>query len=312
MTQAAEIQADSARPIESVAGKRSDDGPRHGLSMQRFVWAAVLALVGVLVAIEPWSDIYALGSRDEEASHVFLVPFVVAWLVWARRRRLRFATATNQWVGTAMVLAGWLALYFGETKLWQSVWHFGAILIAVGCFITVTGASIIRLFLPAFLVLIFLIPVPGRLRQQIAIPMQNATAHITESMCEVVGIPIVRSGNLLTVNGNDVAIAEACNGLRMVFALSLVCYAFAFGNPLRFYARVLILAATPFAAVACNVIRLVPTVYFYGYHPASVADAFHDISGWVMIFVAFLCLMGILRLLKWAMIPVYKFNLAYD
>jgi exosortase len=295
-----------------VTSPVAEDGPRHGLSGTRFFWACVLSAVGIATAFAAWSDIFNLASRDEEASHIFLVPFVVVWLVWVRQKRLRVATPTNNWVGTVLVALGWMALYFGEVRLWQSVWHLGAILIAVGCFVSVMGFPVVRLFLPAFVVLVFLIPVPGRVRQQIAIPMQNATAQLTEGICEVVGIPLTRSGNLLTINGNDIAIAEACNGLRMVFALGLVCYAFAFGNPLRLYARILILVATPIAAIVCNVVRLVPTVYLYGYHPAEVADKFHDISGWVMIFVAFLALMGILRLLKWAMIPIYKFNLAYD
>jgi exosortase len=165
---------------------------------------------------------------------------------------------------------------------------------------------------PVFLVLLFFIPVPGRVRQRIAIPMQNATAQVTQGVFDLADIPVTRSGNMLKMNGKDVAIAEACNGLRMVFALTLVCYAFAFGNPLRLHARLLILAASPLAAILCNVVRLVPTVYVYGYCSSHMADQFHSLSGWVMLFAAFLILMGILRILRWALIPVYQFTLAYD
>lgn len=285
---------------------------RWAWSRGRFVAAAVLTAVGVLVGIEAWADIYHLAKRDEEASHIFLVPFVVLWLVWVRRMRLRHIAPSGFWIGPATVLLGWVAYSVGDLQLWQSVWHFGAILIAVGCLLTVLGTPVLRSFLPAFLVLVFLIPVPGRVRQQIAIPMQNTTAQITEGVFELAGMPVMRSGNLLTINNVDVAVAEACNGLRMVFALTLVCYAFAFGNPLRPYVRILILAATPVAAILCNVVRLVPTVYVYGHFSPEFAEQFHNISGWVMLFVAFLMLMGILRLLRWALIPVYEYTLAYD
>ena len=110
----------------------------------------------------------------------------------------------------------------------------------------------------------------------------------------------------------DVEIAEACNGLRMVFALVLVSFAFAFGMPLKIYARVLVLLATPISAIVCNVFRLVPTVWLYGYYPGAFADQFHTASAWVMLVVAFLMLVGILRLLRWALIPVTQYTLAYD
>lgn len=287
--------------------------PMHvSLQRRRLIAGLVFALVGMLAASDAWLDILRIARRDEESSHVFLVPIVAAYLVWVRWKRLRHLSPAGAWLGPAMVALGWAAYFLGDTKLWQSVWHAGAILIAIGCFVTAMGSRIIKHLFPAFLVLVFLIPVPGRVRQRIAIPMQNATARATQAVFEVADVQITRSGNLLSINGVDVAIAEACNGLRMVFALVLVCYAFAFGNPLRIHARLLILIASPFAAILCNVIRLVPTVYVYGNYSNRVAEDFHTISGWVMLFVAFFLLMGIIRSLRWALIPVYRFTLAYD
>jgi exosortase len=273
---------------------------------------AALACLGVLATLPAWRDIWQIAARDEEASHVFLVPIVFLWLIWVRRQRLRHIPRVGQWIGPSMLLLGWVSYNVGDANLWQSVWHGGAILIVVGCALTIWGSRLLKQMLPAFLALLFLIPVPGRVRQRVAIPMQNATARVTADVFELAGVPLDRSGNLLTLNGQSVAVAEACNGLRMVFALTLVCYGFAFSNPLRFHARLLILAASPIAAIICNVVRLVPTVYIYGNYPEHTAEAFHSLSGWVMLFLAFFLLLGILRVLRWALIPVYRFTLAYD
>jgi exosortase len=285
---------------------------RNNWTLERLIGAITLTLLGIAVGIEAWKDIWHIASRDEESSHVFLVPIVVAFLVWVRMGRWRHIRPGGYWIGPLLVALGWAFYDVGDAQLWQSVWHFGAICVMVGCLLTALGTQVLRQFLPAFLVLVFLIPVPGRVRQKIAIPMQNATARATEEAFTLIGIEIERQGSQLTINGHDVAIAEACNGLRMVFALTLVCYAFAFGSPLRWYARLLIMAATPFAAILCNVIRLVPTVYVYGYYSSGFADDFHVVSGWAMLFVAFFMLMGTLRVLRWALIPVYQFTLAYD
>jgi exosortase len=281
----------------------------------RWVLIAVTALLvalGVAVTYDAWADIATIATRDEESSHIFLVPIVCAWMAWVRRGRIRQCRPVGRWFGPLIVAFGWLLWHLGFNFHTQTFWHGGSILIAVGCVVTVTGIDLVRRFFPAFAVLMFLIPVPGMVRQQIAIPLQNATAQFTRGMLETFGWPTELSGNVLRINGVEVGIAEACNGLRMVFALVLVSYAFAYGTPLRHYVRLIVVAASPVSAIACNVIRLMPTVLLYGYAPKEVADKFHDASGWIMIIVAFGLLMGVIRLLRWALVPVTPYTLAYD
>src|SRR6476619_7265507 len=104
--------------------------------------------------------------------------------------------------------------------------------------------------------------------------------------------------------------------MRMVFPLFLVSYAFSFGLPLRNSVRFLVLLASPLSAILCNVIRIVPTVWLYGRVSENkpsmklIADNFHNYSGWAMLVVSFLLLLGILKLLRWAMITVMKYTLA--
>jgi exosortase len=274
--------------------------------------AVLMGLIGMYATLPAWKDIYFIASKDEEASHIFLVPVVAAWMIWVRRARLRYCSPSGTLIGPPIVLAGWAISVFGFNHAVQALWHAGAVMVVLGCVLSVLGKHVLFRFLPAFVVLIFLVPVPGAIRQAIAVPLQTATAAGAQAILETAGIAIERSGNLLSINGVDVTVAEACNGMRMVFALALVSYAFAFSLPLRNSVRVLVLLASPLSAIVCNVIRLIPTVWLYGYRPPATADAFHDLSGWVMLPIAFLLLLGIIRVLRWALIPVAKFNLAYQ
>lgn len=284
---------------------------RNGWNPLRVALAAALALVGYAVTSDAWADIFVIAGKDEEASHIYLVPVVAAWLFWVRRGRFRQCTTGGTWVGPALVACGWFLHSVGDSYLLQSLWHLGAVVVVLGCIVSLTGKDVLLRFLPSVAVLALLVPVPGTIRQQIAQPLQAATASVTHVVLETIGVPVVLSGNVLELNGVEVAIAEACNGLRMVFALLLVSYAFAFGTPLRNRMRVLVLVASPVSAILCNVVRLVPTVWIYGNYPAEVADRFHDLSGWAMVPIAFLALLGILRLLRWAQVPVTRFVLAY-
>ncbi|MGN6370712.1 MAG: exosortase/archaeosortase family protein [Phycisphaerae bacterium] len=296
---------------------------RNGWSPYHLVAVIALVIMAFAACYQAWADILHIvlrfepnfpyiGVNDEEASQVLLVPFIVFWMVWIRRRRLRKCRPIGGWIGPALVIFGGSLSLFGYYQGFQSFWHGGAVLVLAGAILSVLGKDILYNFLPAFAVLIFLVPAPATLRENIALPMQKATAIVTQQVFDVIGVPVERSGNLLSINGTDVTIAEACNGMRMVFALFLACYAFAFGTPLRWYARLIIIAGSPIAAIICNVIRLIPTLWFYGHSSHEFATAFHDISGWIMLPIAFLMLLSIVGLLKWALIPITPHPLAYD
>ena len=285
---------------------------RNGWTGWRLAGSLAMLVLGVAATHDAWEDILHIAVRDEESSHIFLVPIVFAWLIWCRRARLTQCRPAATYFGPVVAAAGWLVSWIGYNNAIQSFWHGGSLLVVLGCVVSVVGMEVVWRFLPAFAALLFLVPIPGMVRQQIAIPLEIHTADLTHRLLEIIGIPAERSGNVLIINGVKVGIAEACNGLRMVFALALVSYTFAFGTPLRSYVRVLILAASPISAVACNVIRLVPTVWLYGNTSKHVAEAFHEFAGWAMLAVAFLLLFGIIRALRWAQLPIARYTLAYD
>lgn len=282
----------------------------RGFTVGDLALGAALGLLMLWSVRAAWIDIAMIAWNDEEASHVQLVPLVAIWIAYVRRGRLRQCRPDGRLWAVVGLAIGYALWFYGFTQQRQSFYHAGAIIMTVSAFLVGVGTQIVWRFLPVFGTLIFLIPVPTFLRLQFAIPMQNLTAAVTQNVCEVVGMSVVRSGNLLSINGTDVTVAEACNGMRMVFTLLMVCYAFTFTEPLRTSVRMLILIASPLVAVAANVVRLIPTVWAFGAFDNSVAEKIHDISGWAMLLVAFIALSGIVRILRWAMVPVSRFNLS--
>lgn len=280
------------------------------LTLWHGVAALVMGALGVLATLDAWREIHFIASHDEEYSHIFLVPLVAAWLVWVRRMRFRHCPATATVLGPLLVAIGWLIGSYGFNHAVQSFWHAGAVLVVLGCMLSVLGKQALVRFLPAAVVLLFIIPVPGHIRQEIAYPLQTWTARIAKVLLDILGIETDVSGNTLVIGGVPVMIAEACNGMRLVFPLLLVAYAFAFGLPLRSGVRAVILLVAPLTALACNVMRTLPTIWLYGRHNEELARQFHDWSAWAMLPVAFLVLVGIIRLFRWAALPVERYTLA--
>jgi exosortase len=131
-------------------------------------------------------------------------------------------------------------------------------------------------------VLLFAVPIPGLMRQQISLPLQQSSAAIAEQLLSMVGTDVQRSGCVLLVDGTVVTVAEACNGMRMLFAVLLVVYAMAFSltGDRRTQAAIVILS--PVFAMLMNVIRLSVSAWMFGACSEHVAVLWHDINGWLI------------------------------
>ncbi|HEY8667792.1 MAG TPA: exosortase/archaeosortase family protein [Tepidisphaeraceae bacterium] len=298
-------QIEYARPRTRVRSMASEHWNRWHL-----LGAVLMAAVGLAATWDAWRDMFQIAYTNEENSHIFLVPLVAGWMIWVRRMRVRHCKPSGTMVGALMVLAGWGLSLFGFYHGVQSFWHGGAVIMVLGCMLSVLGKNALFRFFPAIAVMVFFIPVPERIRLNIAMPLQAWLAQIAQKLLSAAGVEVERTGYKLLVNGTEVMIAEACNGMRMVFALILVVYAFSFGLPLRNGVRFVVLLLSPLAAFVCNVIRILPTAYIYGYYSKTMGDAFHEYAGWAMLPIAFLMLYGIIQLMKWAMIPVQRYTLA--
>jgi exosortase len=300
-----------ARTFTDGTGEAAQTRARWRWSPLDLAVAALLMAAGAWATRDAWADMIHLALIDEEQSHALLVPLVAAWLFWARRERLRSYVPTHRWAGPACIALGGLLTFAGEARNVVSFWHVGAILVVAGGLLSVVGGGFLVRFAPVFAALLFLVPVPGRVRQAVAIPLQGATAQVTKGVLETFGSQVEAHGNMLRINDRDVMIAEACNGLRMAFAFLVVSYTFAFALPLRNGFRVAVILLSPVLAILFNVVRLVPTVWAFGTLPPDLAEAFHVAGGWLMLPLAFLALVGAMRLLRWAEIPVTPYVLSY-
>lgn len=284
--------------------------PRRAWRPVDFAQLALFLCVGIWLNRQPLGDIFNIGLRDEEQTHIFLAPIVAGWLLWLRRSRLRYVMVQPSYLGLLVAVFGWLTSWWGFETGTQIAWHGGAVVSLIGIVLSMTGMTPVHLFAPVFAVFVFMLPIPGEIRHKIAYPLQELATTVTHAMLELIGVSAIKSGNVIILNGEQVAVGEACNGMRMVFALTLVVYAFAFGTPLKPGTRAFLLLASPLIAMVCNVIRLVPTSLIFGYGSNEAAQRFHDLAGWIMLPVAMAMLYGLLRAIRWLEFPVTQLRLA--
>ena len=274
-----------------------------GLMIALFVGLAVYATRTV------WADILELALRSDESSYILLALPVALWLGWLRRERIRFCRPNPTPLGAVVVLLGWGLMALGHERSIDLFRDTGALVVVVGAVYTVSGRDLFVRYAAAWGVLLFLIPVPGRIRHVIASPLQEASAVSTKFLLDLFGVATERHGNMLVVNGVDVAIAEACNGMRMVAAMALIAYAFVFSFPMRLWARLLLLGLSVPVAILANVVRLAPTSILYGHSTPDIANTFHDVAGWGVLGLALVMMWLVMALLRYLELPIEPYRI---
>ncbi len=294
------------------------------------------SLAGVLCWYA-WADAWALVYLGGPNGHVMLAPFVVATLVWVRRARMPFLRVSGQWLGLGIMAIGTLFLRYGEFVYFESLFHLGALLVSIGAFAAICGRGVLLRFLPAALALLFLIPVPGRVRNWIEPPLREATQTLVAGSINLLGgtaeverygpgpeddrIHVEREASDAAGpfgrSWQAVPTEWTCNGTPMALGLFLVTYGFVFAYPIRNRYRALILLLSPIVTLLYNVARSLPIVWGYGAAGPGEGDWARRLAefmmaygGWLMLPVAFVLLLGVLQLLKWFDLRVERYRLA--
>jgi len=268
-----------------------------------------LALLAILAFRSSWADIAELAVSRPTSHYLLFVPAVVAYLFWIRRSRLPAVRCRPSLLGPLVIVAAFALHGLGDERDIHAARHLAAVLGLVGAVLSFTGAEAIRQFGPAFVAMLFLVPLPGSVRQAMAVPLQSGATAVTQTLLESLGISAIREGSILVIRGTPIAVGEACDGMRMVLPLVLVVYAFVFSMPLRSGMRIFLVALAPGIALLVNVLRLVPSGVAYGFSDPEVALRIHEIAGWFMLVLAVLIMYGVLRVALWIDLPVHRWRL---
>ena len=233
-------------------------------------------LLGAILLWSYWPEIRGLWKEwqsDPNYSVGQLVPLVVLYLLWDDRNRLRRIKVAPCWWGLLIILAAQAIRLAGYLLLYESAQRYALVFTVAGIVLLVTGWRIWWHLRWVFVFLLLMVPLPGRVHNALAGPLQQCATSGTVFVLEVFGVDAAREGNVLTLGDNTtVGIAEACSGLRMLTAFVVVAATFAFLIERPRWQRCVLLVSSVPVAIACNVIRLVATVMLYAHTSDAVAE----------------------------------------
>lgn len=276
-----------------LAGRREKPCPERTLSSllaQPYGKISAAALFVFLLAsllVVYWNptliDLWHIWLRSDEYSSGMLVPLLVGYLIWERRKNL-LECAVRPFPPALFVLLFVQILRMGALLIGSGTLERLSFFLTIGSLIwLVLGWSFLKRTFSVWLYLILMFPLPKMVEWKITFPLQK-WATVSAVFClEALGFDIIREGNIININGTLVAVAEACNGLRMLTAFFVVSGFIVLICRRRLWEKVLIFFSSVPIALLCNTIRLTLTsIAFLFLEGQFWEKVFHDYGGLAM------------------------------
>lgn len=259
------------------------------------------ALLSVAFAILYHHTILNMATdwfNNDNYSHGILVPVIAAYMIWQRRDELHKLDSNSSYWGLAVMFAGMACFVVGNIGAELFVMRFSMVLTIFGLTLFLFGIPVSRKIAVPILYLILMIPLPAIIWNKIAFPLQLLAAKISANVITVLGITVLRQGNILELSNTTLEVVDACSGLRSLTSLLALSGAFAYIVSLKKVNKwILFIAAVPIA-IAVNILRLTVTAIMARYlGPESAQGFLHDFSGLLIFVSALLLLIAVYKLL---------------
>ena len=256
-----------------------------------------LLLCGIYAPVVP--GLFFDWMNDPNYSHGFLVPVFSGFLVWQNRERLRKLPVQGNWFGFVILCAGIGALILGDLGAEEFLTRSSLIGILAGLILFHLGMPLFRALLFPLGYLLFMVPLPAIIFNAVAFPLQGLAARNATFVLDVLGIPVLRDGNVIHLSEISLGVTEACSGIRSLVSLVALAVAWAYLTlPAKWPRLLLVVSAIPITIVA-NAGRVVVTGLIGQWFGVKYAQGvFHSFSGWVIFIVAFTGLLGVHTLLR--------------
>jgi exosortase len=258
-------------------------------TVKPFGWTGLL-LVGVLVALYApvLQRLVFQWYKDSDYSHGFIVPVLSAFLLWRRRGKLREIQRRPSSWGMAIVLCSLGLLFLGSLGAELFLSRISILGTICGLVVYFGGWALLRGMAFPLAFLLFAIPIPVIVYNEIVFPLQFIASRFATSVLEMLNLfPIMREGNVLIMPNMRLEVVEACSGIRSLMSLLALAAGYGYLAERSVAIRWLLIVAMVPLAIISNGTRVMITALMAHYIGPQAAEGFmHEFSGWVIFVVA--------------------------
>jgi exosortase len=172
---------------------------------------------------------------------------------------------------------------FGLFFMYSSAERLSLVLSVVALVLLLFGWPVFRKTFTTLLFLSLMLPLPRAVHGAIMLPLQSWATSSAVFCLEIMGYTVVREGNIIHLNNITVAVAEACNGLRMVMAFVVINGLVVLLIRRAWWEKLIVLLSSFPIALVCNAVRLTITAIAFTVLSGDKWERiFHDFGGYAM------------------------------
>jgi exosortase len=234
-----------------------------------YLYFSLLFVVSLVVWNSSIAGTFRLAVSNEHYTHLLIIFPISAVLLYLDRKRLIQATTPNAYILSSFFFVASLIIFIvakrvpAEAQLTVSM--LGVVIWWIAAFIFSFGLNTFRVFLFPVLFLFWLVPLPQLFLDELIGLLQQYSASAASWMFDMVGIPVLRQGVIISIPTLTIEVAKECSSIRssLILLVSSMVLAQLFLRSKRYKALVIFIAVP--LSVAKNALRIF-TLSMLGIH----------------------------------------------
>ena len=248
---------------------------------------ALLLLAILLLYWDTGAAMVRIWIRSETFTHAFVVPPIVAWLIWRKRGELVPLQPTPS-LWALLPMAGAVVLWWvGDLVNAAAATQMALAVMLVASVPLVLGWRVASTLAFPLAFLFFAVPIGEFLTPL----LMHWTADVLVASLRLTGIPVYQEGQHLVIPSGRWAVVEACSGIRYLMATFMVGSLFAYLNYQGARKRLVFVAVSLVLPVLANWVRAYIIVMLGHLSDNQIATGVdHLIYGWIFFGIVILAL----------------------
>ena len=268
--------------------------------------ATLLAPALIAVALVTWLYLgtfqwwyYEWTAPGSFYAHAIFVPFFVSVMVWRNRVKLTPQTWKPSWIGIPFLVVAMGLLLLAQRSDVTTIKSLSFMFLMFGISLTTCGTKWTRVLLFPLCFLVMMMPlIPDQLINGIAFPIQMASAAIATKLLNLIFLPAMQQGTVIQMDNYKMAVELPCSGFKTLVSLLTFSAAFAYLIEGKLWKRWTLFLCTVPLSLMINALRITLIGIVGELVGTAAAKWFHDVSGFIVLIIAFMFLFGFARLLK--------------
>jgi exosortase len=273
---------------------------------RRWLGFALWLLFAILLLTRPILALIHYALNNSDASHILLIPFITAWLLFTERQRIFSRVSFSPvlpapFIFLGIALAFWAHAYGSQWQIGETLAAYTLALsfMAVAGFSLFFGPDALRKASFPFLFLLLGVPLPDFLLSHVIYWLQSGSAAIAGALFDLTGVPVLREGFVFHLPHLSIEVASECSGIRSSMALLILALFVAHFSLRAFWRKTVFIAFGLLVMIVKNGVRIVTLTLLANYvNPDFLVGRLHNEGGVVFFLLGLLLLVPVLWFLQ--------------